>query len=173
MPADDRLRCRLNADAKRRFEALSAARGQTPSELLRQLVGHALADQVPTTSVAQKSSRPGPRSERVSLRLRASDVALVDRRSAARGMTRATYLAQVVRAHLRHDPPLPVDELAEVRRALGQVAEIGYTLRMLQRSDMCQAASDLTLAIRRIEDVREAVASLVRANATSWDGADE
>ena len=176
MNADQTLRCRVPKPIKDRFEALAGQRGETPSALLRLLLDQTIeaAGDEPDSSVA-KTAATSARSDRMTVRLRPGDGALLRSRARTRGVKAATYLALLVRRHLRGAAPLPEGELREVKRALSELSAIARGLRQSASSGDATAAiqpNALQDVLDRVEGARGAIAQLVRANIDSWDSGD-
>ena len=56
------------------------------------------------------------------------DGAAIAQRAGQRGMKASTYLAALVRAHLRANPPLPASELAALKQSVIVLAGLGRLL---------------------------------------------
>jgi hypothetical protein len=103
---------------------------------------------------------------------------LLRSRARLRGISYATYVAALIRAHLRADPPMPTEEVAKLERGLAEVSSISRRLRQLGRvGEVGQGAASLHLpeleAVRAaVEEVRQALREVVRANRISWESAD-
>ena len=173
MNADHFLRFRVPGRVRDRFEVLARNRGETPSSLLRQLINEALADTGdPARLGAAEVDGAATRSDRLTVRLRPGDAQRLRVRAGARGTKPSTYLALLVRAHLRANSPLPQPELIEVKRALAEVAAVSRALRLGVPASAAMHGSDATSldeVLRRIEQARGAIASLVQANIASWE----
>jgi hypothetical protein len=103
---------------------------------------------------------------------------LLRSRARLRGISYATYVAALIRAHLRADPPMPTEEVAKLERGLAEVSSISRRLRQLGRvGEVGQGAASLHLpeleSVRAaVEEVRQALREVVRANRISWESAD-
>lgn len=71
---------------------------------------------------------------RLYVRVREEDRLLLHERAAARGMASATYLSVLLRAHLRSLAPLPKDELAALKRVVGELGAVGRNLNQIARA---------------------------------------
>jgi hypothetical protein len=93
-------------------------------------------------------------------------------------MSYATYVAALIRAHLRADPPMPTGELALMERSLAEVSSISRRLRQLGRvGEAGQGTASMPLpeleTVRaEVEQVRQALREVVKANRISWESAD-
>jgi hypothetical protein len=167
---------RASADTKRRFRALASQRGLTESALLMLMIDRVLARH------AAEASEPAvlPRSSqtsRMSLRLRPGDFGRLRERAGSRRMKPATYLAALLHVHLAANPPLPVEELAELKRL---VAQLGVIARALQRAGdaghrecvPAALASDLAATRAAVQAARADIRALVQASLRSWESGD-
>src|SRR5438552_9922243 len=80
---------------------------------------------------AADSDEDSPASERVSLRLRQGDRRRINARAAARNMKPASYLVALIRAHVRHEAPLPAAELNALKLAVAQLSAAARHLHQL------------------------------------------
>jgi hypothetical protein len=72
--------------------------------------------------------------DRITIRLRPGDGAVIARRAAERGMKTATYLAAMTRAHIAPDPPLSTNELAALKHSIAALSELGTILAQSARN---------------------------------------
>lgn len=165
---------RATPETKAKFAALAASRSMTESALLSRMIDTVLAQ---NRAPADDTSWDDTPNERVSLRLRRGDRTLADARAKQRGMKTASYLAMLIRAHVRHAAPLPSAELHELKRAVGELTGASRHLRLLalQGSSVdagtasADLAEELQRAITHVEAVRRCVAEVVRINLKSWE----
>ena len=164
---------RTSPEKKAKFAALAASRGMRESALLTLLLDAVLEQD--DVSACAANAPADAATERVSLRLRPGDRRRVDTRAAARNMKCASYLVALIRAHVRHDAPLPTAELNALKVAVGQLSAVGRNLNQLVHASHAGAApvGELLLTLRetvaRVEDVRRYVTELVRSNLISWE----
>jgi hypothetical protein len=176
-PGQSFVAARTSPEKKARFAALAASRGTSASALLTLLMDTVL-EQNDVSSCAAPKVGADVATERVSLRLRCGDRRRVEVRAAARNMKPATYLVALIRAHVRHDAPLPTAELNALKVAVGQLSAVGRNLNQLVHASHAGAApvGELVVTLRetvaRVEDVRRYVADLVRGNLMSWEAGD-
>jgi hypothetical protein len=175
-----RLKTSVPADQHAQFLALSEARGVSASKLLASLVWTAVKEN-PTEKIkrlAQAAKDGRAPAEKYTARLLGADAARLEERAQARGVTPSGYVAQVVRAHLRANPPMPynefqelkrvVNELAGIRAALGQIASGDGPAKILEQSLVATVAK-LLPALKRI---REDVQNTLTINSKSWEAPD-
>ncbi len=167
---------RVSAEKKAQFAALAAAQGLSESALLGQLIDHVL--DVPAGPVdSGLPTDSGTSTERISLRLRPGDRGLLTARAAARGMKPSTYLVALVHAHVRSEAPLPMQEVNWLKACVGELSALVRVMQSLRRADgvtlvegSSMALHDLMQqALTRTDQVRYAMADLVRMNLKSWE----
>ena len=167
---------RTSPRTKSRFAALAAQQNLTESSLLALIVEQVLGANL-TIGVADPAPDRPPNdaaSDRLTVRLRSGDRALVDALAAARRMKTSTYLAMLVRTHVRSAPVMPPAELDELRCLAGHLSAIGRELRLIEFSgsarDSPQAVQQLLSEVgQTVERVRSAVADVVRSNLMGWE----
>ena len=172
---------RVSDETRTRFAALAARHQLTEAGLLAKLVDgvlptNALSPTVASSTHAPRASDTGRLSEdRITLRLRAGDLALIAERAELRGMKPGSYLAMLIHNHVRSPMVLPPKELAQIKVTCAQLAALGRQFRMFglpnsvtppQASEICDA---LSLARRVVEQAREATAAIVQRNLISWE----
>lgn len=164
---------RASADRKARFRALASRHGMDESKLLTLLI-----DRVLERNAAGEASIAPCTRRRVTIRLRQGDAARLAQRAAARGMKPATYLSALAHAHLSVNPPLPMGELAEVKRAVAQLSAISRNLNALPHPAGADAAISPNLAEQlqavraTVTQLRTDMAELIKANLISWESDD-
>jgi hypothetical protein len=173
-PATVLIATRARADQKARFRALAASRGLDESKLLTLLIDRVLEKNPPPLEETQPSTARVS-GARITIRLRAGDVARLAQRSGARGLKPSSYLAALARAHLRGDPPLPMSELAAVKRAVAELGAIGRHLNQIARVAHqdgvvgAELPAHLDAVASQLEPLRKSIADLVQANLVSWE----
>src|ERR1700730_7323407 len=125
MIADALIAARVPAETKHRFAAIARYHGVSESVLLRRLVDAALLTAGPSTKTDLEPVEPAPASGKISVRLRPDDLLLLRERATARQMPTATYVALLVRSHLRNLSPLPTEELKALKRSIAEVGALG------------------------------------------------
>ena len=177
MPNSARLLTSVPPEHQERFSALAAAQGVSVSKLLAKLVWSAVKESPDAkirrlTSAAADSTAPA---EKYTVRLMGADAARLEERAQLRGLSASGYVAQVLRAHLRANPPMPhrefqelkrvVNELAGIRGALTQVANGEGSAERLEASTR-QTVMQLLPGLKRI---RDDVQNMLSANSKSWE----
>ncbi len=182
MAATHLIKARVSTEMKQRVHALSEQQLLNESIWLRRLVAAALEDS-PQPQRSTGSSRrdldvladsADRLTGRVCLRLRREDQLLLRERSAARGLASATYVAVLVRAHLRHLIPLPKEELKALKRSVAELSAVGRNLNQLARAanqgQRITAANEVLLMLMKAcEALRNHTKSLIQANEASWE----
>jgi hypothetical protein len=171
------VRCRVSSETKTLLQSIAAREQVTESALVRQL----LETLVRTSASATEASSIGGsddaelRAERLSIRLAPDDRLLLCERATARGMPSATYVAVLVRSHLRKLTPLPTEELVALKRSIAELGVIGRNLNQIARTLSAGGSSDgpgrehSALMLKIAVGLRDHVRALVRANETSWE----
>ncbi|WP_244164341.1 hypothetical protein [Variovorax atrisoli] len=172
---------RVSAETRTRFAALAACHQLTEAGLLAQLVDEVLRTNVPMSYASESTQTPRASGsdclaqDRITLRLRAGDRALIAERAELRGMKPGSYLAMLIHNHVHSPMVLPAKELAHIKVTCAQLAALGRQFRMFglpnsvtppQASEICDA---LSLARRVVEQAREATATIVQRNLISWE----
>lgn len=170
---------RTSSETKARFAELALRQGLTESALLALLVDKVLAASAvdgARIAIETERTRDGEcANDRLTLRLRPGDRALAAAKAAARRMKTASYLAMLVRTHVRGSPVMPPAEIDELKVTAGHLAAIARQLRSLGSPSVAAAAQtaatrDLLIGVgQTVENVREAVAAVVRTNLISWE----
>jgi predicted DNA binding CopG/RHH family protein len=174
MAVDTLVRCRVSAETKALLQNLAAREHLTESALVRQLIETLVRSSSPLAE--SDAQERGARGERMSVRLAPDDRQLLAKRATARGMPSATYVAVLVRSHLRKLTPLPSAELAALKRCITQQGALTAHFRQLARA-MSQGVSapsevvrkDFASMLRVSETLWEAIKGLLKANRESWE----
>lgn len=120
------ITARPSAAEKARFRALAVRAGMSESALALIAIRSLLdpdGKSPPTSSIAMQRLAA---TDRITIRLRPGDGATIAKRAAARGMKVSAYLAALVRAHVRANPPLPAAELAALKDSVAVLAGLGH-----------------------------------------------
>ena len=169
------VRCRVSSETKTLLQSVAAREQVTESALVRQLLEtlvRTCATESPTTGETDDTEL---RAERLSVRLSEDDRLLLRERASARGMPSATYVAVLVRSHLRKLTPLPTEELAALKRSIAELGAIGRNLNQIARTLNAggrvdgPGRHDLELMLKIAVALRDHIRALVRANETSWE----
>jgi hypothetical protein len=174
MATDAFIQCRVTPETKALVRTLAQRDQITESALIKQLL-----EVVLRSSAAGGLSRLEPqraaRDVRLYVRLDPTDRLLLKERAAARGMPAATYVAVLVRSHLRNLAPLPKQELVALRSAVAELGAIGRNLNQIARAmnQGQRGAGPGHEELRAMLQVGGALCDHVKAllarNATSWD----
>src|SRR5229473_5938371 len=104
-------------DRKGQFAALAASRGLSESKLLGLLIDSVL-ERNPLDPAGDARHADAEEGDRITLRLRPGDGQWLRLRARRRGVKYTTYAAALIRAHVRANPPMPLEELARLERGL-------------------------------------------------------
>jgi Bacterial mobilisation protein (MobC) len=176
MAANPLIAFRASPETKAALHALARQRNLSDSALLQKLVEMALLQHAGVTDAELAEPVPQPaRGARFSIRLRPDDYVLLRERATGRGIAAATYVSILLRAHLRAVTPLPDRELAELRRAVGELGMIGRNLNQIARVAnqtgklSGPSPADLRALLRALEGLRDHVKALMLTNTASWE----
>jgi len=159
------------------FVALAASRGLSESRLLGLLIDSVLARN-PVEQTGDGHHDEAREGHRITLRLRPGDGRWLRLRAHARGMKYTTYAAALIRAHVRADPPMPLEELARLERGLAEFSAIGRRLNQMACTASIGQGVDpglrveLAAAGEAVQELRQALREVVRFNRISWESAD-
>jgi len=183
------LKARVSPEIKRDARAVAERESLTEAAWLKRLVvrelratAHPASDQSREGWGENFGARSRPQKRRsepcdrpMLVRLRPEDRLLLDARAAARGMRSATYAAALLRGHLRHLAPLPKDELAALRRSIGELAAIGRNINQIARAANeggrlpTSVRDEFRAMLKVCEALRDNTKALLKANLTSWE----
>lgn len=126
MTASARLLTSVEPDQRQRFSELAAAQGVSSSRLLARLVHRALIEnpEEKVKRLLEEAAADKAPAEKYTVRLMGLDAARLESRAVARGVTASGYVAHVLRAHLRADPPMGGER---ARRHSGRHGATGFT----------------------------------------------
>lgn len=120
---------RLSDDLAARFDAAAALEGGR-SALLRRLIGEAA-----TASPASSGPVGGPRDgARIMVRLAAPDAAGVDAAAAQMGLSRAGWVAALVRRRVRGKPSFPRPEALTLMAIQVELRRVGVNVNQIARA---------------------------------------
>jgi hypothetical protein len=121
---------------KARFSTLARAAGISESRLALMAI-RAFVDAEDGTHEPAQYDPAAERvraTDRITIRLRPGDGAVIARRARERGVKTATYLAAMARAHIAADPPLFAHELAALKQSIAILSGLGLLLGQTVRS---------------------------------------
>jgi len=174
MAADAFIQCRVTSETKALIQALADRERITESALVRQLLEVVLrTSALGGTPVLDERPTPN-RDIRLYVRLDPSDRLLLKERAAARGVPSATYVAALVRSHLRRVTPLMKEDRHSLDRVVGELTAIGRNLNQVARAlNLGQSAAvrrdDVHAMLRVCGALRDHVKALLAANERHWD----
>jgi hypothetical protein len=183
------LKTRVTPETKARVVEIAQGELLTEAVWLRRLVARALHESqdlpVPlhgaterhsgaVTAARTQCSKDRGRASRLYLRVRREDRLLLHERAVARGMASATYLSVLLRSHLRALTPLPKDELAALKCAVGELGAVGRNLNQLARAAnqgarvVALGREEFRAILKICEALRDHTKDLIKANTASW-----
>jgi hypothetical protein len=174
MAADAFIQCRVTPETKALVRTLALRDQITESALIKRLLEVVLRSSVGAGSSKLEPPR-APRDTRLYVRLDPDDRLLLNERAAARGTPAATYVAVLVRSHLRNLAPLPKQELLALKSAVAELGAIGRNLNQIARAmnqgqRVAGPGRDELRAMLQVGGaLRDHVKALLAANAKSWD----
>jgi hypothetical protein len=177
MAASARVFASLPHKQHERLSQLADAKGLSISRLLAGLVERELAENPEERVqhlIAQAQDDRAP-AEKYTVRLMGIDAARLEARAQGRSVTPSGYVAQLLRAHLRANPPMPYKEFEELRRVVNELAGIRGALQQLatHRAPREQIERSLRENILRLlpalQQIRDKVQDTLVANSRSWE----
>jgi uncharacterized protein (DUF1778 family) len=169
------VRCRVSSETKALLQRIAEREHVTESALVRQLLETLVRTSATESQASAESGKTELRADRLSIRLSPDDRHLLRERAAARAMPSATYVAVLVRSHLRKLTPLPTEELAALKRSIAELGAIGRNLNQIARALNAGDRSDApgrehsVLMLKIAVGLRDHVRALLKANETSWE----
>lgn len=185
------LKARLPAAKKQAFAAVADRFGMSESALVEGLVD-ALLDKNPVgaeaaqaagvaqaqAAEAEARARESGQRDRINVRLAADDRERIEKRAGARGMPTSTYIAHLVRSHVREAPPVPEAEIERIEVVTRQLRAMNDTLRQIAAAlaaggpaavDMKGAQAFVAQAAESARVAHDAAATLVLSGRAAWD----
>lgn len=173
------ITARPSAAEKARFRSLAMRAGMSEAALALVAIRSLLDPEGKIPQTATSAMERLAASDRITIRLRPGDGATIAQRAAARGMKTSAYLAALVRAHLRANPPLPVAELAALKESVAVLAGLGHIFARLARNP-APTTGDWEGLRRDIARVRIVLAGLeqhthdlAKAGLIAWESRNE
>jgi hypothetical protein len=174
MAADAFIQCRVTPEIKALVRTLARREQITESALIKQFLEVVLRSSA-AAGLSELEAKRASRDMRLYVRLDPDDRLLLNERAAARGMPSATYVAVLVRSHLRNLAPLPKQELLALKGAVAELGAIGRNLNQIARAmnQGGRAAGPGREELRAMLQVggalRDHVKALLAGNAKSWE----
>ena len=174
MAAEAFIQCRVTSETKALIQALADRERITESVLVRQLLEVVLRTSavsgIPRLEVTERPNRD----TRLYVRLDSNDRLLLKERSAARCVPPATYVAALVRSHLRGITPLLNEERHALDRVVAELTAVGRHLNQMARAlnrgqTVTTRRDDVQAMLRMCGALRDHVKALLAANDKSWD----
>jgi hypothetical protein len=180
MAVSVRLLTSVSVEHRERFAALAAARGVSLSHLLARLVHHAVAELHTSepTGIAPPARVGSATAKKYTVRLWGSEVACLERRAKLRQATPSGYVAHLLRAHLRAEPPMPYGEFQTLKRVVNELAGIRGALNELvinpPAGTMIEEGlrENIFKLLPALKSIRTQVHNTLVANSKSWAAPD-
>jgi hypothetical protein len=172
------VQCRVAVATKAALRAAADRQQLTETALLKRMLDLLLHTAgAPGAGLVANADRP-TRQVRLYVRLTTGDHQLLQERSAARHLAPATYVSNLLRAHLRSLTPLPEAELRALRQTTRELAAIGRNLNQVARAAHQGAPGvglgrdDLRSLLKACEALRDHIRAYIRTNVSSWESGD-
>jgi hypothetical protein len=177
MTASARLLTSVEPDQRQRFSELAAAQGVSSSRLLARLVHRALVEnpEAKVKRLLEEAAAGKAPAEKYTIRLLGLDAARLESRAQTRGVTASGYVAHVLRAHLRADPPMPYGEFQELKRVVNELAGIRGAMAQLASREGSTHGLEPSLKenvlklLPALKQIRDKVQDTLVANSRSWE----
>src|SRR3984957_3987914 len=177
MTASARLLTSVEPQQRERFSELAAAQGGSSWRLLARLVHRALVEtpEAKVKRLLEEAAAGKAPAEKYTVRLMGLDAARLESRAQARGVTASGYVAHLLRAHLRADPPMPYGEFQELKRVVNELAGIRAAMAQLASGEGPTQGLEAALKenvlrlLPALKQIREKVQDMLIANSKSWE----
>ncbi len=174
MAAPPFIAARVTPEMKSLLRVLAEREQKTESALVRQLLEVVLRTSTASGIQRLEEKQKPNREVRLSVRLDSNDRLLLSERAAARCVPPATYVAALVRSHLRGVVPLLKEERRALDRVVAELTAVGRNLNQIARAlnrgqSVVPRRDDLQAMLRVCEALRDHVKALIAANEKSWD----
>lgn len=169
------ITARPSAAEKERFRAAAERAGMSESALALVAIRHLLGAEAAPLTPAAHNPEAVAATDRITIRLRPGDGAGIARRAADRGMKTSAYLAALVRAHLRKNPPLPRAELAALKQAVEILANLSHVLAQMGRRPASGGPGGeaflraLVHSRAAVETLKQAMHDHAKASLIAWE----
>jgi hypothetical protein len=172
-----RLKTSVSPDQRDRFTELADAQGVSASKLLAKLVWTAIKENPEAKRrrlLAEAAAGKAP-AEKYTVRLMGADAAHLEARAQARGVTASGYVAHLLRAHLRADPPMPYGEFQQLKRVVNELAGVRAAMAQLAAREGRMQGLDLAVKenvlklLPALKQLRDKVQEMLVANSKSWE----
>jgi len=176
MAADAFIHCRVTSDVKALVRTLAEREGINETTLVKQLLEVVLRTSALTDPPAPAAPDKVSRGARLYVRLAVEDWRLLKERSTARGLPPATYVALLVRSHLRGAAPLPKAEYLALKQSVLELTALGRNLNQIARTmnqggrPALPGRPEVGAMLKVAEGLRDHFRELLKANEASWRG---
>lgn len=156
------------------FRTLAERQQVTESVLLKRMIDQSVRGIEQSDAHVLSRTHRQLRGSRLCVRLHPDDQLLLSERAAARQLAAATYVAVLVRSHLRMLAPLPRAELMTLKRSVAELGAIGRNINQLAQwvhegaKPGGPSRGDLRLILQACEAMRDHIKDLIKANTGSW-----
>lgn len=174
MAAPPFIAARVTPETKSLLRVLAGREQRTESAVVRQLLEVVLR----TSTIGEirlLDERPkSNRDTRLYVRLDPNDRLLLKERAAARCVPLATYVAALVRSHLRGITPLLKEDRHALDRVVAELTAVGRNLNQVARAlnrgqGVAPRRDDVQAMLRVCGALRDHVKALLAANEKSWN----
>jgi hypothetical protein len=180
MTESARLKTSVPPDQRERFAQLAAAQGMSASKFLAKLVWTALKEnpEAKAGSLFAEAAIGKAPAEKYTVRLMGADAAHLEARAQARGVTASGYVAHLLRAHLRANPPMPYGEFQQLKRLVNELAGIRAAMAQLASREgpmqgLDHAVKENVLKLLpALKQIRDRVHDTLIVNSKSWAASD-
>lgn len=157
---------RPSAAEKARFASIAASKGMTESALALSAIRSYLgSDPAVRTSICTESRIRA--TDRITIRLRPGDGRWIARRAQERGMKSSAYLAALIRAHVARNPPLPLEEIRILKRAVTVLVDLGRIVNNKTPTEVTR--EDLRQARAAVAHVEKQLQDFAKASLVAWE----
>jgi hypothetical protein len=151
---------------KARFASIAASRGMTESALALSAIRSYLGSD-PAIRASILNEPQIRATDRITIRLRPGDGRWIARRAQERGMKSSAYLAALVRAHVACDPPLPMEEIRILKRAVTVLVDLGRIVNNKIPTEITR--DDLRHACAAVAHVEKRLQDFAKASLVAWE----
>ena len=174
MAAPPHIAARVTPEMRSLLRDLAEREQKTESAVVRQLLEVVLRTST-VGGITRPDDRPKPNREiRLYVRLDANDRLLLKERAAAQCVPPATYVAALVRSHLRGITPVLKGERDALDRVVAELTALGRNLNEVARAlnqgqSIVPRRDDVQAMLRVCGALRDHVKALLAANEKTWD----
>lgn len=174
MAAPPFIAARVTPETKSLLRLLAEREQKTESAVVRQLLEVVLRTSAAgEVRLLDEQARPS-RDTRLYVRLDPNDRLLLKERAAARSVPPATYVAALVRSHLRGITPLLKEDRLALDRVVAELTAVGRNLNQVARAlnrgqSVTPRRDDVQAMLRVCGALRDHVKALLAANEKSWN----